>query len=314
MDTSVPPENVITPPVEPVTEPPVIPHKHFPIAYLLIPIILLGGMAVMLTTSQQTRDIRSKASNNSVTLALSPTTKSAKIGETISVGLTINTKEDGVSAAELHLTYDPTALEIVSFTPGTPLPVVLVPETHAGGTIAVTLGSQATAPFKGAGILGTWSVKVLTQKTSTLSITDATQIAAIGKTTNALASKSDSTITGSASGGVIAPTPTITSGNKLNNAPTSTPTPNPTSAGSDNTSFGQITRPTTTQNATTVLSRTILTTTPSNITPATQQTTQEQPLPATEALPTTEPAIPQTTTFQQILSGILTFFQKLFQK
>jgi hypothetical protein len=116
----------------------------------------------------------------------------------------MNTNADAVSAAQLHLSYDPTAIQILSFTPGTQLPVILVPETHVNGTIAVTLAATPPTPFKGAGVLGVLTIKVLTAKQSTISFTNATQVAAQGKNTNALASKTDSIITGVV---MVTPTP-----------------------------------------------------------------------------------------------------------
>jgi len=43
----------------------------------------------------------------------------------------MDTDNDTVSAAELHISYDPASIQIVSFFPGTTLPVILTPETHA---------------------------------------------------------------------------------------------------------------------------------------------------------------------------------------
>ncbi len=190
------------------------PHRQMQLFSLIAAVVLLMGMGIVILLMKNTQDTRSRATLTGTTLALSPATKAGSIGETFSVGITMNTDTDTVSAAELHLSYDPTAIQITSFTPGTQLPVILVPETHTNGAIAVTLGTQPTSPFKGAGIVGTWTVKILATKQSSVSFTSATQVAALGKSTNALASKTGSTITGTAAG---TPTPT----------PLSSPTPTP---------------------------------------------------------------------------------------
>lgn len=182
--------------------------------YVFIALMLMGGLAVGLVALNSSQDVRSRASNEGPTLMLSPATTTQEVGKTISVGLTMNTKADAVSAAELHLSYDPTAIQIVRFTPGTALPVVLVPETHANGAIAVTLAAKPPTPFKGAGIIGTWTVKILATKQSSISFTSATQVAALRKTTNALASTSGSSITGTASGSVTT-TPTLTPSRRI---------------------------------------------------------------------------------------------------
>lgn len=179
----------------------------------------MGGLAVGLVALNSSHDVRSKASNNGPILALSPGSQSMAIGKTFSVGITLNANEDAISAAELHLSYDPTAIQIVRFTPGTTLPVVLVPETHVNGVIAVTLAAKPPTPFKGAGIIGTWTVKILAAKQSSIQFTAQTSVAALGKTTNALASQTGSTIIGIGGNTPVTPNPT--------NARRLTPTPTP---------------------------------------------------------------------------------------
>jgi len=201
MDTPSEPA-VLPTPLQEVSAP--VSRRRLPIIHLLVALILIGGLGVGLVALNLSQDIRSKAGNDGPRLALLPATKTQTVGETFSVVITMNTNTDTVSAAQLHLSYDPTAIQILSFTPGTQLPVVLVPETHANGTIAVTLAAKPPTPFKGAGVLGVLTVKVLTAKQSTISFTNATQVAAQGKNTNVLASKTDSIITGVV---MVTPTP-----------------------------------------------------------------------------------------------------------
>ncbi len=167
--------------------------RHPIITYLLIALIIIAGLGVVSLIGE-----RLKASNNGTILALSPAAKTVRAGETFSLGITMNTNDDTVSAAELHLSYDPNAIQILSFIPGTPLPVVLVPETHLNGSVSVILGAQPTAPYKGAGLIGTLNLKILTSKQSSINFTSKTAVAALGKTTNALVSKTGTTIRGTA--------------------------------------------------------------------------------------------------------------------
>ena len=95
--------------------------------YVFVALILMGGMAVGLVALNSSQDMRSRASNNGTILTLSPATKTLKVGETFTVGLTMNTGADAVSAVELHLSYDPTAIQIISFNPASRFPVILVP-------------------------------------------------------------------------------------------------------------------------------------------------------------------------------------------
>ncbi len=198
--------NLDTPQADPAAEPTGIPSLSahpFPQKVqknilLLLPIVLLlfAGIALVLLSQQKTQDVRSRAAAGGTTLAMAPAAKTAAVGESFAVGVTMNTGMDTVSAAKLHLSYDPAALDIVGFTPGTALPVVLVPENHTNGVLSVTLGASPTSPFKGADIVGTWTMKVRAAKQSSLQFTNATAVAALGKTANTLAGASGSTIIG----------------------------------------------------------------------------------------------------------------------
>lgn len=233
--------NIETPQVNPITEPtpiPPTPTNHVPrkthknkLLPLFILFMLAAGIAISMLSMNASQDTRSRATVTGTKLSISPATKTAIIGETVTLGITINTDTDTVSAAELHLSYDPTAIQILSFAPGTILPVILTPETHVNGAISVTIGAQPSSPFKGAGIVGTWTIKILAAKQSSLNFASSTQVAALGKNTNALVSSIGSSITGTAGTGST-PTPTVPHANTPTptNPPQHTPTPTPTRA------------------------------------------------------------------------------------
>ena len=172
-------------------------------------IILLFFVAIFTITLlvKISSKIRTKASFSGPTLSIMPASKEASLQETFSLEMIIDTNEDTVSAVDLHLNYDTTAFQIISFKVGTFLPVVLVPEKHENGSLTVTLGSQPDAPFKGSGIIGTLEVKATAAKQSSVSFDSDTQIAAIGKSNNVLGTTSESLIIITSAD--VTPTPTL---------------------------------------------------------------------------------------------------------
>lgn len=131
-------------------------------------------------------------------------------GKEVTLGISMNTNTASVSAAEVHLTYNPQIVHIDSFTPGTALPVVLSPAVIAtdSGTISVTLGSQPDNPFTGAAIIGTISFSLINDSPSTISFAGTTTVTALGKTTNALANAVGAQINGGGTTQPPMPSPT----------------------------------------------------------------------------------------------------------
>jgi len=170
--------------------------RTFPI----ISIITMGIFALIIGLSvfslNSSKEIRSKASLTGPTLALTPAQASGAIGETITVGITLTTDTDTVSAAQIHLTYDPSSVQITALTPGSILPVILHPAEIAPPNATMTLGVTPTAPFHGSGILGSLTVKILKNGSSNLQFASDTEVAVIGKATNALARSTGNTVMG----------------------------------------------------------------------------------------------------------------------
>lgn len=188
--------------------------RPFKISSLLVGLVLVGGFISGLILTQQKQINRSKATNNGSALSILPATKTTGVGETASFAVIINTNGDNVSAVQLEISYNTTALENVTFTNGTILPVVLSAVSVANGKIKTTLASEVTSPYSGTGTVGTISVRTKSAITSNLSFTENTMVAAVGKTGNTLVSKTGAAIT------------TGTPGNSP--TPTRTPTPTPT--------------------------------------------------------------------------------------
>jgi hypothetical protein len=121
-------------------------------------------------------------------LVMMPPLISAKVGETAEIRITLDTQTDTVSAGELHLTYDPSAVRILGFTVGSILPVELTKFSDTSGTAVVALGALPTSPYKGADTVGTLQIKILSAKQSSLEFANTTKIASVGKNTNSLMS------------------------------------------------------------------------------------------------------------------------------
>lgn len=186
---------------------------------LFVLAILIIGLIVSLKLASTSQEIRKKAATSGVSLGLNPSTiNNTASGETFSVGVTIDTGDDTVSAAELHLTYDQTKLEAQSISAGSYLPVVLSTGQVGGGNASIILGSQPTEPKKGSGILATISFKTLTPSISNIDFASSTQVAAIGKTGNVLQSANDAQV-------IINPLPSATPLPTLTPIPTDTPIP-----------------------------------------------------------------------------------------
>jgi len=212
------------------------PHKPFKIhlhssyaskvvlPLLLVLVITLATFGVSSYIKNQ-QLVGSHASAQGVTLSLIPEQKTGAVNETFTLSAVMDTDNDTVSAAELHISYDPASIQIVSFFPGTTLPVILTPETHAGGNISVVLGVQPASPFNGGGILGTWTVKILNTNQTSIQFTSATAVAAIGKTTNDVVAKIGMTVNPKPK---QTPTPT----------PGKSPSPSPTPGGTNLPTIG----------------------------------------------------------------------------
>ena len=196
---------------------------------LMILGFIITGLVANSFTNKSSKDIRTRATVTGSTFSLSPATKQFVLNGTFPIGIILNTNANIVSATDIRISYDPTAVEIISFTPGTRLPVILTPETHGNGVLSVTLGAQPTTPFQGSDIIGTFQVKMIAMKASTIAFTNETIVTSIGKTGNTLTAKTGTTITtngvtDSSSATTITPTATAT----LTPTPTATNTPTPT--------------------------------------------------------------------------------------
>ncbi len=139
-----------------------------------------------------------------VDFTINPQQVTVAPGGTFTVNVDMNTNNFLVSAAEVHLTFDPTKISVQSLQLGTMLPVALVPATIANGEVSFTVGAQPTTPATGSGTLATITFQAVSASTSTVSFANTTQVAAIGQTGNMVGVLTPSQVTVAAT---VNPTP-----------------------------------------------------------------------------------------------------------
>lgn len=171
--------------------------------------IIVTGLLYSLNLFGKKKNIIKKESGSGAVLTIKPISVSAVPGNSFSVDVYIDTKEDIISAAELHLTYDPAILSGVSITPGDFLPTQIVTGRNVNGNADIILGAKIEynrtgntnpVPKKGTGTLVILKFIALKPSITQLNFKGSTKIAAIGVTGNSIASMTGSHIN------VLAPT------------------------------------------------------------------------------------------------------------
>lgn len=181
----------------------------------LISLLILGAaLGVFYVVSQARQEIRQQASVTGATLAINPARISKKQGDVFPIGITLQTGTDTVTAASISATIDEHHLEIVSLQMGSALPVILDAATAKSGRVSFVVGSDPSTPFNGTGILATITLRAVTPGTTSMIYDENTEIAAIGKPSNALTEITGSQIT-ITSQNLLSPTPTPASGDLL---------------------------------------------------------------------------------------------------
>ncbi|MBI4066253.1 hypothetical protein HY411_00910 [Candidatus Gottesmanbacteria bacterium] len=118
----------------------------------------------------QQQDIRKKAAP-ATTLALSPASVTKKVDDVFSLEVIIDTGENQVVAAELHVVLDQTKLEAQTITNGPLFPNILTSGTIEQGTASITVGvADAKQPVRGTGTVAVIRLKALAKTDSPTSI------------------------------------------------------------------------------------------------------------------------------------------------
>ncbi len=199
--------------------------KRTLLSSLLVVSILITGLCIAVLAVKNTQDTRSRAMQADVELILNPTTIQGVVDEETTITVLMNTHTKTVSAVSIHLSYDPSALDIEDVTLTSALPTVLTNPDTENGTIIFTVGSSPDAPIKGVEALASIRIKPRVKKSTAIMFGNATAVAAIESTANVVGKRTGTTI-------VFTESPTNTPGTIPAN-----PTTTPSSSSSQDDSF-----------------------------------------------------------------------------
>ncbi len=201
------------------------------IVFILIAILLLVAVPVTVFFIGKNQELRSKAAP-ATRLTFSPSSVTKTAGEQFSLNIDIDTGENNVAVAQLHITYDATKLEALSITNGPKAPNIVASGTVGNGTATISVAATSTTnPIQGIGTIAILRFKGITQTTtpSLVKFDTTTFVSGIGEQNpNVLTSTGQASVTisgGASQQSSTIPTPTPT----LNLSPTPTlPTVTPT--------------------------------------------------------------------------------------
>ncbi len=213
---------------------------------VLIGLILLAGLPIIIYVANQRQEIRNKAAP-ATTLLFLPSTVTKKVGEIFSLEAQINTGENQVVAAEIHVLYDPTKLEAQSITNGPLFPSVLTSGVVENGTASITVGAASAAqPVKGTGTIATIRFKALAKTDTPLSIKFATNtfVGGLGEgANNVLINSAPASVT-ITQDGTTAPNSTPTRSSSISATPTRSSSVSPTTTRSASPTPSRVLTPT----------------------------------------------------------------------
>lgn len=194
---------------------------------LAMGILLLVALPITIFVAGQRQEIRKKAAP-ATTMAVTPASLSKKAGDVFTMEITIDTGENQVVAAELHITFDQTKLEAQTITNGSLFPNILASGTVEPGGASITVGAaDAKQPVRGTGTIATvkFLAKEKTDSPSSIKLGSNSFVGGLGEgATNVLAGTTPASVTITKDGVQHTPTPPA----EQDPAPQGTPTPTPT--------------------------------------------------------------------------------------
>ncbi|MCL4360258.1 Ig-like domain-containing protein [Patescibacteria group bacterium] len=191
-------------------------------------IILVAIPATVYLVSQQ-QELRKKAAP-ATTLSLTPATLTRQVGDTFPLEVSIDTGDNQVVAAEIHLVFDPTVLQAVSITNSSLFPSILTSGVVDNGVASITVGAaNVQTPVHGTGTVAVVQMKALSTTAGPVSVrfADNTFVGGLGEAaTNILVGSSPAviTVTG-APGASPGPSPAPAVSPALTQNPAASPTP-----------------------------------------------------------------------------------------
>jgi|GEM_PF-519012 len=203
------------------------------VVFFIILLIVLIVVPITVYFVGQQQELRSRAAPATV-LALNPGTVTKNNSDTFSFDVQIDTGGNNVAMAELHLTYDATALEALSITNGPIAPKIAASGVVGGGAASITVRAESTTqPIRGTGTIAVIRFKAIgSGGQSQIKFTTSTYVSGLGENNpNVLVNTIPATvqITGSGITPTVIPTiiPTV--------IPTIQITPQPTATDSSTT-------------------------------------------------------------------------------
>lgn len=168
------------------------------LAVIVVGILLLAAIPLTVFLVGQRQELRKKAAP-ATTLSLAPATVTKKVGETFTLDVQLDTGENQVVAAELHIVYDPAKLEAQTIANGPLFPRILASGTVDRGTASITVGAEGSAkPVTGGGIAASVRFKALDKTDAPVSVRFAanTFVGSLGEgATNVLVGTRPATVT-----------------------------------------------------------------------------------------------------------------------
>lgn len=201
--------------------------------------LLLVAIPVTIFVAGQRQEIRKKAAP-ATTMAIAPPTVSKKVGEVFTMEITIDTGENQVVAAEIHISFDQAKLEAQTITNGSLFPNILASGTVQPGGASITVGAaDAKQPVRGTGTIATlkFLAKENADSPTSIKLGSNSFVGGLGEgATNVLAGTTPASVTITKDRAQNTPTPPA----KQDPAPQGTSMPTPTITALQATTSGQI--------------------------------------------------------------------------
>lgn len=176
-------------------------------------LLLIGILPAGIYLVGQRQKLQSKAAP-ATTLAIIPVGVAKKVGDTFTMEITIDTGENQVVAAELHVTFDATKLEAQSINNGTLFSNILASGTVESGAASITVGAaSAKEPVKGTGTVAVIRFKAAakTDSPTAVKLAQNTFVGGLGEgAVNVLVGTTPATVTIAEAQVQATPTPTLT--------------------------------------------------------------------------------------------------------
>lgn len=153
---------------------------------------------------------------NTAIVALFHPLPTVTLGSLLDLEVVLGAPNNDVTAAEVHMTFDPMYLEVQSVDIQEHLPQVLEATVINGGRISFVVGSNPETPQRGSGTLAKITFRTIGLGNTRVDFDESTQVAAVGFNSNVLYTSTPSNIT-ITTGATTTPSPTAT--------PSATPTP-----------------------------------------------------------------------------------------